>query len=143
MLQSIVARCRGLFVRSNRSLRIRRYRLQSVPVGSALEARVLLSAITVNTTADENDGIAVGGISLRDAILEANTTPTDDTITLPAGTYTFTKAGLLEDGAFTGDLDIANNEFGGGFWNNSTLNVTNSTLSANSAAGQQRCQCGQ
>jgi hypothetical protein len=35
-----------------------------------LEDRSLLS-ITVNTLADENDGIAVGGISLRDALAAA------------------------------------------------------------------------
>ena len=44
-----------------------------------LEERRLLS-ITVNTLADENDGIGVGGISLRDAIAAANAAPGAETI---------------------------------------------------------------
>jgi hypothetical protein len=44
--------------------------------------------------------------SLRGAILRANQDTTEDTITLPAGTYTLTVAGVLEDAAATGDLDI-------------------------------------
>lgn len=47
---------------------------------------------TVNTTADENDGCATGGCSLRDAILDANADPQADVIVLPAGSYTLTLA---------------------------------------------------
>jgi CSLREA domain-containing protein len=44
-----------------------------------LEDRRLLS-ITVDTLVDENNGINVGGISLRDAIAQANVAPDADTI---------------------------------------------------------------
>src|SRR3954463_3014684 len=55
---------RPLKRRSFNDPRARRLRFES------LEERRLL-AITVNTLVDENDGIAVGGISLRDAIAAA------------------------------------------------------------------------
>jgi predicted outer membrane repeat protein len=51
----------------------RRLRLES------LEPRHLLS-ITVNTHIDENDGINVGGVSLRDAVAHAATQPGSDII---------------------------------------------------------------
>src|SRR5262245_23354925 len=38
----------------------------------ALEDRSVPATFTVNTLVDENDGIAVGGVSLREAIAEAN-----------------------------------------------------------------------
>ena len=44
--------------------------------------------------------------SLRGAIVTANAATGADTITLPAGTYTLTRAGANEDAASTGDLDI-------------------------------------
>ena len=64
----------------------------------ALEDRTLLSTFTVNTTADTmdanpGDGIAAdadGNTSLRAAVMEANSLAGDDTINLPAGTYTRT-----------------------------------------------------
>src|SRR5262245_41519719 len=52
----------------NRSLKRRPTRLQL----SALEDRSVPTTFTVNTLVDENDGIGVGGISLRDAINAAN-----------------------------------------------------------------------
>ncbi|MBE7552685.1 MAG: CSLREA domain-containing protein [Anaerolineales bacterium] len=73
------------------------------------------ATITVNTTADEvnNDG----DCSLREAIRAANLnqvvdacpagSPTGtDTIILPAGSYELTLAGLNENDALTGDLDL-------------------------------------
>jgi uncharacterized repeat protein (TIGR01451 family)/CSLREA domain-containing protein len=72
------------------------------------------TTITVNTTVDGlNDGD--GQCSLREAIQAANTDSVvdacttgsgDDTIILPAGTYTLTLAGAGEDSNATGDLDI-------------------------------------
>ena len=44
--------------------------------------------------------------SLRACVIWANNNPGDDTITLPAGTYTLTLTGAGEDNALTGDLDI-------------------------------------
>ncbi|MBI4787134.1 MAG: CSLREA domain-containing protein [Chloroflexi bacterium] len=71
------------------------------------------AGITVNTTADEYGSGA--SCSLREAIQAANTDAAfggctagsgTDTITLPAGTYTFTRAGASEDSNATGDLDV-------------------------------------
>ncbi|MEH1819450.1 MAG: Calx-beta domain-containing protein [Nostoc sp.] len=64
--------------------------------------------LTVNTTADQNDGSSANGLSLRDAILIANANPnTDYEIQLTGGaTYNLTSNGINEDNALTGDLDI-------------------------------------
>ena len=47
-----------------------------------------------------------GVLSLRQAILDANVTPAANTIVVPAGTYTLTRAGINEEFGLTGDLDI-------------------------------------
>jgi CSLREA domain-containing protein len=73
------------------------------------------TAIPVTTTADviANDGQC----SLREAVISSNTDaanptdcvnggPTDDYLTLGAGTYTLAIGGAGEDGAQTGDLDV-------------------------------------
>ncbi|NEO55451.1 MAG: DUF4347 domain-containing protein [Okeania sp. SIO3B5] len=58
---------------------------------------------TTNDVVDNSDGVT----SLREAIIEANSTPEDDTIQLTAGaTYNLTISGSEEDAAATGDLDI-------------------------------------
>ncbi len=66
----------------------------------------VLANIVVDTTddvVDDSDGVT----SLREAIIEANSTPEDDTIQLTAGeTYELTISGSEEDAAATGDLDI-------------------------------------
>ena len=51
-------------------------------------------------TANPND------CSLRGAIVAANAATGADEITVPAGTYTLTRAGDFEDAASTGDLDV-------------------------------------
>ncbi|HEX7285217.1 MAG TPA: CSLREA domain-containing protein [Candidatus Angelobacter sp.] len=70
---------------------------------------------TVNTTADTVSAGACaaatpGQCSLREAIIEANAAPGVDTIIVPAGTYTLTRANATpttgENAASTGDLDI-------------------------------------
>ncbi|MBC8448725.1 MAG: CSLREA domain-containing protein [Chloroflexi bacterium] len=72
------------------------------------------AAINVTTTLDEY-GSAGAGCSLREAIQAANTDAAfggctagsgADTINLPAGTYTLTRAGIDEDADATGDLDV-------------------------------------
>ena len=66
-----------------------------------------LDTVTVTTLVDENDGGAAGtGWALRDAILYANSHAGDDTVSLPAGTYTLSITGRSEDNGLTGDLDI-------------------------------------
>ncbi|MGB3418884.1 MAG: bluetail domain-containing putative surface protein [Dolichospermum sp.] len=70
--------------------------------------------LTVNTTADQNDGSATNGLSLRDAILIANANTTNDyIIELQGGqTYFLTQGNnsplILDDenAAKTGDIDI-------------------------------------
>jgi len=78
---------------------------------------VYSSLIQVTTTNDEY-GAAGAGCSLREAIQAANTDTAfggcgagsgDDTINLPAGTYTLTLAGADEDNNATGDLDVRSN----------------------------------
>lgn len=72
------------------------------------------AAFTVNTTNDTvdatpGDGICAdvnGDCSLRGAIREANALAGTDTVTVPAGTYTLTIAGVGEQQNATGDLDI-------------------------------------
>ncbi|MEK6798393.1 MAG: choice-of-anchor Q domain-containing protein [Planctomycetota bacterium] len=76
------------------------------------------SALVVDTTTDVVDGTttsvaallaakgADGKVSLREAIIATNNTVGTDTILVPAGTYTLTRAGISEDLASTGDLDI-------------------------------------
>ena len=72
------------------------------------------AAFVVNSTADAvdadpGDGVAEddqGRTTLRAAIMEANAAAGDDSIVVPAGTYTLTIGGSGEDGAATGDLDI-------------------------------------
>ena len=69
----------------------------------------------VNSTLDEGDAVPgdgncistpTGVCTLRAAIIEANQNVAVDTINLPAGIFTLTLAGIAEDLAVTGDLDI-------------------------------------
>ncbi len=76
-------------------------------------------AMEVNSTADVDDldlldstcdtGNTVGGdpeCTLRAAIQQANYSPGQDVLLLPAGTYTLTQGGIGENAALSGDLDI-------------------------------------
>lgn len=107
------------FAKRNTSARISRRRRsrRSAPVGAdveTLERRTLLSSIVVNSFLDSvdaapGDGIArdsAGRTTLRAAVMEANARAGADTIILGAGTYGLTLAGINENGARTGDLDI-------------------------------------
>ncbi|CAG0968413.1 hypothetical protein ANRL3_01334 [Anaerolineae bacterium] len=75
------------------------------------------ATFTVNSTTDAVDAAPGNGVcatvgsvcTLRAAIQEANALAGDDTIIVPAGTYTLTIAGAGEDAATTGDLDITSN----------------------------------
>jgi|GEM_PF-1967187 len=65
--------------------------------------------INVTTTIDENNG--TGDLSLREAIIQANTSPEENLVIerivlSPGQTYKLTLAGLEEDNSATGDLDI-------------------------------------
>jgi uncharacterized repeat protein (TIGR01451 family) len=81
-------------------MRRRRYVHTRRPACEPLEPRALLATFSVTGTADGGPG------SLRQAIIDANNTSGDDTINLPAGTYTLTIAGTGENAGATGDLDI-------------------------------------
>jgi CSLREA domain-containing protein len=74
---------------------------------TALTAACLqTSPFTVTTTTDGNDGACdVLHCTLREAVIAANNT-FNPTINIPAGAYTLTLTGALEDNAATGDLDI-------------------------------------
>jgi CSLREA domain-containing protein len=76
------------------------------------------STFTVNSTADIQDATpgnficstaTVGQCTLRAAITEANAKSGDDTIILPAGTYTETLVAIAEDANAGGDFDINSN----------------------------------
>jgi hypothetical protein len=77
----------------------------------------LLALFLVNSpldTVDANlgDGIAqdaAGQTTLRSAVMEANARTGDDTIVLAADTYRLSLAGANEDGAASGDVDVAAN----------------------------------
>jgi len=64
-----------------------------------------LAVINVTTTADVVDS-GDGLISLREAIIQSNSGSGGDTISLSAGTYTFSIGGTGENNAATGDLDV-------------------------------------
>ncbi|MFH1426604.1 MAG: choice-of-anchor Q domain-containing protein [Candidatus Kerfeldbacteria bacterium] len=63
----------------------------------------------VTKSADTNDGTCDNDCSLREAIRAANDQLGEDSISLPAGTYTLSIAGRGEEAASTGDLDIEEN----------------------------------
>ena len=78
----------------------------------------LLEAVTVDTFVDENDGDTTSiaaliaspggsGISLREAIIAANSSSAGDLINLGTGTFTLGISGIGEQAAATGDLDIS------------------------------------
>jgi CSLREA domain-containing protein len=63
--------------------------------------------ILVTKTADTNDGACTGAdCSLREAVIRANVCAGTQTIRVPTGTYTLTRAGIDENAAATGDLDL-------------------------------------
>jgi len=74
-----------------------------------LPCATMAATYEVTTTADEFDTPSGASLSLREAIRDANATPDDDRINLPAGTYTLTRTGSGEDACATGDLDVTDN----------------------------------
>ncbi|MEM7393034.1 MAG: CSLREA domain-containing protein, partial [Verrucomicrobiota bacterium] len=62
---------------------------------------------TVTTTNDVLNP-ADGVLSLREAVIAANSNAGPDVIQLPAGIYTLSIAGSSDDRSFSGDLDITN-----------------------------------
>ncbi len=96
-----------------RSKRIRRPR-RAVAGIQRLEERLLLTTFVVDSvldTVDANpgDGVAadaMGRVTLRAAVQEANAFAGADSITLPTGTFFLSRFGSGEQAAATGDLDI-------------------------------------
>jgi hypothetical protein len=70
----------------------------------------------VTTTTDSADNS-----SLRACVIWSNANSGTDTITVPAGTYTLTRAGTGEDAADTGDLDITDDVIINGHATNATV----------------------
>ncbi|MBI4497854.1 MAG: CSLREA domain-containing protein [Chloroflexi bacterium] len=89
------------------------------PTSSLAPQAAQAAAFTVNSALDAVDATPGDGVcetapnngecTLRAAIQEANAFAGDDTITLPAGTYTLSIAAITGTGAATGDLDITGN----------------------------------
>ena len=61
------------------------------------------ATLTVTKTADTNDGVCAADCSLREAI---NAASAGDIVSVPAGTYTLSIAGVGENAGATGDLDV-------------------------------------
>src|SRR4051812_4842391 len=88
-----------------------RQRRQLRPKLEWLEDRRLLATFLVNSTTDAVDAnpgsgtalTSTGVITLRSAIMESNALGGNNTITVPAGTYTLSIAGANEDAGATGD----------------------------------------
>ena len=88
--------------------------LVTVAAVLAAPSMAVAATFTVNSTLDAVDAVPGDGVcatagavcTLRAAIQEANALAGADTIIVPAGTYTLTIAGSLDDAAATGDLDI-------------------------------------
>ena len=96
--------------RRRRSKRIKTRRSQTDYVRlhvTRLEERIVLSTFNVTTFNDVIDG-SDSVTSLREAVIAANSDSNadNDTINLPAGTYTLSLTGTGEDAAATGDLDL-------------------------------------
>jgi hypothetical protein len=93
----------------------RRRRVRSCPRLERLEERLALSTFQVNTALDtvavnlRTGRDATGHISLRSAIMAADSQGGSSTINVPSGTYKLTIAGANEDASASGDLDITTN----------------------------------
>ncbi len=73
----------------------------------ALAAEAGAATFTVTRTDDPVPGACDSDCSLREAVRAANSGAGGDTIVVPAGHYRLTRAGVGEDAALTGDLDVA------------------------------------
>ncbi len=82
-------------------------------LGVLLTASVLTSvaqAATINVTRTDDpvpDGCNANDCSLREAVIDADQTPAEDTIVLPAGVYLIDFDVEFDNSAEVGDLDIS------------------------------------
>ena len=97
---------------SSRWTRLRRSRHSRA---ENLEDRTLLAVFDVTTTADVISAVD-GVLSLREAMIAAETNVGSDTINLPAGTYSLTLSGVENSTSgfigTIGDLDLTNTNGG-------------------------------
>ncbi|ETR69405.1 MAG: hypothetical protein OMM_03953 [Candidatus Magnetoglobus multicellularis str. Araruama] len=90
-----------------------KYYIMLVVFAIFITAETFASMIVVTTLSDEASDSAYGsstgaGVSLREAIMQAENNPGDDDIFLDSGsTYTLTISGRDEDSNLTGDIDIS------------------------------------
>lgn len=75
-------------------------------LAAAVPSTAAAAGFQVTKTADTADGSCDSDCSLREAVIAANASPDHDTIILPPGRHTLSRAGMGEDAAATGDLDI-------------------------------------
>src|SRR5262249_34206769 len=87
--------------RANRSATQRQRQARFRPSLEKLEDRAVPAVLNVTTALDVVDP-SDGLLSLREAVLQANTANGANTIVVPAGTYVLTRAGAGEDAALTG-----------------------------------------
>ncbi len=80
--------------------------LASLVLALAVSPCTMAADLYVTTTTDDAGPCLPGSCSLRAAVLAANSTPGDDTIHLGRGTFALSIAGVGEDAAATGDLDL-------------------------------------
>jgi CSLREA domain-containing protein len=78
----------------------------TLPVLLALAAPAGAAMFTVTKTADTLDGACNADCSLREAVTAANAAPGADSIVVGPGVYGLTRAGMYENLAETGDLDV-------------------------------------
>jgi hypothetical protein len=96
----------------NRTGNAKRQSTRTRPTLEALEQRLQLSTFRVNTTLDtvavnlQNGKDSAGHISLRSAIMAADTHGGSNTIIVPAGLIKLTIPGANEDASASGDLDL-------------------------------------
>jgi nitrous oxidase accessory protein NosD len=115
MLRKFRRPLQELWTRAKRRPPARRSTRQPFPQGAVrleqLEARRVLAPIVVTTAVDTLDPLA--GVSLRAAIIQANSIPGDDEIqfdsSLDGTPITLALLGAGEDAAATGDLDVTSN----------------------------------
>ena len=81
--------------------------ISAIVAGWPAAAPVLAATYAVTKTEDTNDWVCDRDCSLREAVIAANANPGRDTVEIPPGVYALVQAGMGEDAAQSGDLDLS------------------------------------